>query len=529
VESALAAPRAPEVVSVAERVRRGTFVVLGVGLSVALLGWYLAARTHNPSVDLARMQASVAALRRARAAARARLLAAAGDSGEIALEGSGGRRLRWWASGPRTAPTAVLLAAEDGETAAVWGEVHARLLASVGAAGEGTAAAVRIVSYHCVGGKAHTPGTCTPPLTLRVRDAQAALGAACGSSAGPARVVHVHAGIGAWAALALAALFPQRTAGCVLVAPQLTHRSRVLAWMDAVPAASRSPGVGGGGELARLLDPPPLPPTPPSVAMGSTLKDSLDAANPRRRDMVVWWERFGLESARAAVAGRFEEDFRRWRSRASVLSGTEERLLGSLAPGLQGSSVAIRALTWGHTSLPCWMGTDTARAASVHCLMAAVAVGSAMAGGGGAGGAGGAGAGAGVQAAPPPPAAPPPDLLVKVPEVEARHVASLLAGLPRALGLGGGAGSKALAGIEARFKQLAQQVETQPSNFTVTLVQEGEGGAQEGAGGEGLEGEGDLVSFPLQCPELIVGEVVKILKGEGKREAGKGLDYYAKR
>ena len=507
VEVLLSQPRTVEVVPVVERVRRVTFNVLGVGLGLALLGLYLSTRAHNPGVDTARMQATVAYLRRARMAARARLLAAATEHGEVPLEGASGRVLKWWATGPRAASHTVLLAAEDGESSAVWGEVHARLAAAQPSA--------RIISYHCAGGQPPSPGVTAPALTLRLRDAQAALLAA---AAPASRVVHVRAGAGAWPGLALAALHPHTTAGLVLCAPLLFHRQRALAWMDAVPAASRTPSQADPGLLQRLLDPPPAPLTP-------ALQERLDSLHPRRKDMVGFWDRFGTQGTKAAAAGRFAEDFRRWRAGQTVFSSREMGLVKALAPALGapqggGAAVPVRAITWGESALPSWMEAATARATLVHCIMAATALGAMM-------------AQAPSSAPVPAPAVaaaagvePLPDLLVKVPETEARHVGSLLERLPAALGLGGSSSSSSssskLAGaVEARLRQLASELEGLPVNFSLTLLE----GRQAGGVEEGLAAGGeDVASFPLQCPEAIVREVQLVLRGEGgRREQGRGF------
>ena len=214
--NALSTPRALEE-SFVERSRAGAAALFALLLAGAVAALYAAARAHTPAEDMARMTAAASALRVARARARVALLEATTANGVVELGvrvgvgvGVGGARagagigagaaaaasddkntnpkvVRWWASGPPNATIVIALAADDGETAAQWGAVHARLAAS--------RPDVRIVSYDRCGKSASTASSAgaqragvAGPLSLRLRDAAAAV-AASGSGGGSARHV----------------------------------------------------------------------------------------------------------------------------------------------------------------------------------------------------------------------------------------------------------------------------------------------------------------------------------------------------
>lgn len=594
ISGAHALPRKLET-PVYERVRTFTFAALGLGLSATLIGMYLATREHNPGVDLARMQATVAALRRARVAARTTLLATAKESGEAPL--GGGRVVKWWASGPRDAPTAVLLAGEDGESAALWGEVHTQLQTALGDQ-------ARVVSYHCTPPPAKVTSAADAAagrpqpssssssyssLTHRLRAAQVAAEAALGGSSKDStwgglvpsqspsrRVVHVHSGVGSWAGLALCGVAgshqssPPRV-GAVLVAPQLLHLNRSLAWVSALPEASRSWEEDGGEQeeqgsssttaaaaapapasaaaktrLQRLLDPPPQPHLP------QALKTALDASSPRRSTMVGIWSKFGTAGTAAAMASRFDEDFRRWRSASPVLTPLEVSLCSSLASAsavaggedkaAPGAGPPVRVVTWGPGTTPSWVepgvGAATltlwASAATVAGGMmlplgsqervalgevrskaAAQAVGGVLGGRKGKAvaavvvGSGTPTPGAAAAAVTPTPT-PTPSVGGKVDKGdggEKEHTAALLARLPTLLGLplswfGVSQGEQDAA--SSAYQCIEREMAYLPGNFSVALV--------DGRGR--VEGE-DLVCLPLQLPAVIVGEVLECVKSMG--------------
>jgi len=543
----LSLPRKLEI-PIYEKVRTGSHAVIGIGLSLALVAMYLSAREHNPGVDLARMQACVAALRRARAAARASLLSLASESGEIALTGGGGRVIKWWASGPRTAPATILLAGEDGESAALWGDVHRGLHTAL-------AGNARIISYHCQGkATSATDGTVQPSFTTRLRIARAVVEGASGAPAKSSlpwdrsqrrALVHVHAGAGAWAGIALAgaeAIPGYQTQGIVLVAPQLLHLSRQLAWVSAIPTASRQHPRGDAGAereaLKSLLEPPSMTGT-----LSPSLKAALDASSPRRKDMVDMWERFGTAGASRAVEGRFDEDFRRWRSRATVFSPLEMSLASSLASRAP-PTTRISAVTWGPQAQPSWVEKGVAGAAGLFWASAATAAGAMTIPAGPAGEAQrkayhavrqagqkeagelllrqGKGQGRGVGG--PEGGGGKGGPLLGGGQGEAEHTRVLLSRLPLALGIPlSWLGLESHAEVAERaIRSLEREFEYLPGNFSATLVC---AGGEEGAGA-------DLCSLPLQAPNVIVAEILGVLhplatpptaqesEGEGRKGGG---------
>lgn len=301
------------------QIQKGSYFSLFALSGGLVLVMYLLGREDDETTAKDKMALMAQALRRQRAGAKEALLSCTTDAGEVDL--GRGKAIRWWATGPADADTFVLLHAEDGETAAVWGYVHAALaerLAS-GASGSGVsvgddslpARSVRIVSFHRTG-VVPAPQRSTP-LSLRVRDADAVMQHVClaGRAAArqrsggwarlwarddqPPRAVLVAQGEGAWGGLAWTGLHsggvgegaarssPYVAAGAVLVAPIQFYRGAYQAWWDAVVCASRTSasataalgvgdhataadaagdvsGVSGGakGVIERLLAPPPV-------------------------------------------------------------------------------------------------------------------------------------------------------------------------------------------------------------------------------------------------------------------------------
>lgn len=175
------------------KAQQWSFTGLFVIVSGLVLLMYRASK-RDATGDRLAMEAIAAELRLRRVAAKKQLLAAATESGEIPL--GNGKSIKWWSSGPSDADVYVVLAAEDRETAAVWGGVHARLAqsflqarsAATTAAGAGTdvsandveghhiilpTESVRIISFHRVDPAAPPPTSNAlhnRPVSLRAGD-----------------------------------------------------------------------------------------------------------------------------------------------------------------------------------------------------------------------------------------------------------------------------------------------------------------------------------------------------------------------
>ena len=358
----------------------GIFFILIAG-AVALI--YAATREHSPAIDAKRMTAAAEALRAARVRARAALLAATTASGSIAVGlADGGQRLKWWASGPANAKTVVVFGAESGESAAVWGSVHAELAARV------AGSSVRVVSFHRAGALPRAPGVAAP-LSLYLRDTDVLLAALYeeaqteasaergwrawffpAASASRPRVVFVGSGESAWGALTAAGLRAPAapTADAVLVAPVLFYRGRLMAWLDAITGASKVPYEDDPGLLTRLLD-------APNVDVSPSLQEALDASAPRRKAMVSFFSDFGAPGATEAMRVRFSEDFRRARSGVSVLSSAEQSVVSACATALQRSGSRARVLTFGPQTHPSWVHDSMRIGVQALWLLSALAVG----------------------------------------------------------------------------------------------------------------------------------------------------------
>jgi hypothetical protein len=523
----------------ASAVRGGSLLLTG---AVALAGvalMYAVARQHNPFLHTAQMHAAASALRRLRARARAQLLAAAPEAGAAAVAGgglggaaAGAQAIKWWASGPAVgADTVVLLAGGDGESAAVWGSVHAALAAALPRA--------RVVSYHRAPMAAGAQRGSGVPLSLRVRDAALALAHAAGGVRGDARVVHVGAGEGAWAALAAAALLrPPRgaPAGAVLVAPVLQRRGKEEAWMDAVPAASRAPFAAGA--LARLLEPPRVLRAAGGGAGDASLRDALDARWERRREIATTdgagkRRREGAAELSPAAERRFDEDFRARRAGGAALPPDDLSLLAGAAAALP-PRVAVRVLAVGPGCAPPWLDAASARAHELKQAGAAAAAAALLAPAGGAVAARLAALRAeGAELAREDALAPLKAALRAFGAAEAavdgatsgrgsaaagkreRGGADALraaaASLPLALGFFAQPplrAAPAMRNIEAQLREA-------PPHFSLALLE---------GGGEG--GEGGVMCVPLQRPEAVVREVLRVVEnGAGAAAGARALEF----
>ena len=515
---ALSTPRILEEPFV-ERSRAGAAAAFAILLAGAVAALYTAARSHTPSSDLARMTEAAAVLRNARANARVALLGAATASGAVKVGGVGEQAVRWWASGPLDAPIFIALAADDGENAVQWGKVHARLAAA--------RPDVCVITYDRAGVPARVAGV-AGPLSLRIRDATAAVTAARASSSSsstksgnggsrdsvrndffrhflyfftprqePPRVLYVGAGQGAWGALGAAGVGANDAAvplGAVLVMPTLFHRGRLMAWVDAVTAASRVPH--DAANLRSLLE-------APTVVLTPALRNALDDSSPRRRSIVGFFENFGTTGATEAMRARFSEDFRRARAVAPVLNDAELSLLGALAR----MAPHVRAITLGPQCAPSWTSEATHAGIAAVWIVAATAAGALMLEPGTAAHATASNArlaararleselSGGLVGAPP--------VASDAGSAEAAHTSALFARIPAALGL-----TPPLPPQDSfAVKSLLSELALLPHNFSLALLTR--------SSPEGVD-EDDVVSLPLQRPDFVVNEILAVL-GEGER------------
>ena len=518
---ALSTPRILEEPFV-ERSRAGAAAAFAILLAGAVAALYTAARSHTPSSDLARMTEAAAVLRNARANARVALLGAATASGAVKVGGAGEQSIRWWASGPMDAPIVIALAADDGENAVQWGNVHARLALA--------RPDVCVITYDRAGAPLRVAGV-AGPLSLRIRDATSAVTAArAGTKSAnggrregvinsfikrflvfplpeppPPRVLYVGAGQGAWGALAAAGVGANGAVvplGAVLVMPTLFHRGRLMAWVDAVTAASRVPH--DAANLRSLLE-------APTVVLTPALRNALDDSSPRRRSIVGFFENFGTTGASEAMRARFSEDFRRARAVAPVLNDAELSLLGALAR----VAPRVRAITLGPECAPSWTSEATHAGIAAVWIVAATAAGALMLEPGTAAHAAASNArlaararleselSGGLVGAPP--------VASDATSAEAAHTSALFARVPAALGL-----TPPLPPQDSfAVKSLLSELALLPHNFSLALLTRYR--PEEGC----VE---DVVSLPLQRPDFVVTEILAaLLDGDGGKEMKKFL------
>jgi len=346
------------------------------------------------------MLATTAELRRRRAHAKRALLTAAaapgGETGELDVGRS--KYVKYYAAGPADGDMLVLLQAEDGDTAALWGLVVARLAAEMPRA--------RIVAFHRPG--IHFNPSKGVQLTLRMRDRDAVLGhfltemrsarrvaastsgsggiggkwwggssgsSASGNlnSAGP-RVISVSHGEGAWANAVFAATHSDSVAAAICVHPLLMYRGKRTAWVDAVNVASRVTAATDPDALQRTLDPPPLDADPQLLAMEAARREAAGAVVKMAKTI----------SGRAAdatdPARRLAEDMRRQRATETVLSELDVQLLLSVGAtaGKEGAP-AVHALTIAPDALPRFVRRDQLLSTATWLLQATNALGMAWA------------------------------------------------------------------------------------------------------------------------------------------------------
>ena len=338
-------------------------------LTVGTLAFFIyRASKYDSESEAQALHVITAKLRTCRKEAKDALLRTATESGEIPLgmDNEGGL-IKWWSSGPRNSETSILLAASDGENAAIWGLVHARLAELV------KDKSVRIVSFHRAGARSQNV-----PLSLRMRDMELVQN---DSRFGkfPSKTIIVQQGEGTWAGLAYSALNSDSVRGLVCVAPLLNHRGRQMAWIDAVLGASRVAHADDPGLLRRLLDPPP-------VYVSNELAKALDESSQKRGLMVDFFNnQLGVvnrgnnpEEKADRDSKRFDEDFRRRKSTQSVLNESETNLVRTCCESLQEkkNKPAVKVLTYSPNVLPSFLPPESLMVFEAAFLASAHAVGS---------------------------------------------------------------------------------------------------------------------------------------------------------
>jgi hypothetical protein len=303
-------------------------------------------------------------LRTCRKRAKDALINVTTDSGEI-FYNSGKGSIKWWSSGPRDAKISILLAASDGETAAVWGLVHAQLSKAL------IKKSVRIISFHRTDAR-----TKSIPLTLRMRD-MALLQEHSLLNSESSKTIIVQQGEGTWAGLAHASLNSEKVLGLVCVVPLINHRGRQMAWVDAAIDASRVAYADDPGLLKRLLD-------PPQVYISPELAKALDESSKTRGLMVDFFNnqlgvvnRSGPEEKAIRDSKRFDEDFRRRQSTLSILNEAEKNLVQKCCETLneKKSIPKIRVITYSAEALPSFLPPESLMVYEAAFLASAHAVG----------------------------------------------------------------------------------------------------------------------------------------------------------
>jgi hypothetical protein len=303
-------------------------------------------------------------LRTCRKRAKDALINVTTDSGEI-FYNNGKGSIKWWSSGPRDAKISILLAASDGETAAVWGLVHAQLSKAL------IKKSVRIISFHRTDAR-----TKSIPLTLRMRD-MALLQEHSLLNSESSKTIIVQQGEGTWAGLAHASLNSDKVLGLVCVVPLINHRGRQMAWVDAAIDASRVAYADDPGLLKRLLD-------PPQVYISPELAKALDESSKTRGLMVDFFNnqlgvvnRSGPEEKAIRDSKRFDEDFRRRQSTLSILNEAEKNLVQKCCETLneKTSIPKIRVITYSAEALPSFLPPESLIVYEAAFLASAHAVG----------------------------------------------------------------------------------------------------------------------------------------------------------
>jgi len=334
-------------------------------VTVGTLAFFMyRASQYDSESELQALHLITAQLRTCRKRAKDALINVATDSGEF-FYNSGKGSIKWWSSGPRDAEISILLAASDGETAAVWGLVHAQLSKSL------IGKSVRIISFHRTDAR-----TKSIPLTLRMRD-MALLQEHSLLNSESSKTIIVQQGEGTWAGLAHASLNSDKVLGLVCVVPLINHRGRQMAWVDAAIGASRVAYADDPGLLKRLLD-------PPHVYVSTELAKALDESSKTRVLMVDFFNnqlgvvnRGGPEEKAMRDSKRFDEDFRRRQSTLSILNESEKNLVQKCCETLneKTSIPKIRVLTYSAEALPSFLPPESLMVYEAAFLSSAHAVG----------------------------------------------------------------------------------------------------------------------------------------------------------
>ena len=362
------------------KLQRGSYITLFAITSGLVLVMYMLTGEDDELTATDKMHVLAQVLRRHRAVAKDELLSAATDSGEFSVRM--GKHIKWWASGPRDADTFILLRAEDGETAALWGYVHSALAQQL-CSNPTPQGKVRVISFHRAG--ASPSAAHSTPLSLRISDTTAVIERVClagksasdnasgwgslwrGSSnpASPPRVVLISQGEGSWGALASAGLQDHARsansyiiAGTVLVAPLQFNRGAYQAWYEAILDASRlAPSEANPGLLKQLLAARPVKddleatdPARAAVAKTQAALPSSDAARTAFRMDAFINKNKAVEKALKKEA----EAARKRRAAMHVLSSLEQQFLDGAVGGigLLSSSAAVGAHPPEDAALP---------------------------------------------------------------------------------------------------------------------------------------------------------------------------------
>lgn len=427
IEDSLALAQSGPPLPAMERARSKLYTVLAVVLGT--LGALLyAVSVDDETADMYAMTEATAALRRLRAHSRRQLLAVAQQQGEIS-SGRANRLIRWWSTGPADADVVIVLAAEDNENSTVWGAVHADLAAKLQAQAQQQQQrlpSVRIVTYHRVNdvSSSEVQSAGPEPVSLRLRDLQSVLAATKTSVNGSGssswfssrtskrqQLILASHNYASWGTLAAAGALATdgaaagagggggtgySLAGVVCASPQLLHASRHMAWMQAVPAASRVPHEDEPGLLQRLLK-------PRAVAVDARTQSVLESALPQRQKRVALFSAMGVKGfdSADAAAERYAEDVRRAQAQLPQLSTLDWLIVEGLGPSLatataaaaaaadkEGSSAAlspsaaraaglpvVRVLVPAPESLPPWVHPRQRTAVTAYLLSAANQVG----------------------------------------------------------------------------------------------------------------------------------------------------------
>lgn len=337
-------------------------------LTVGTLAFFIyRASRYDSESEVQALHVITAKLRTYRKKSKDALLLAATESGEISMGDKKEATIKWWSSGPNEAETSILLVASDGESAAIWGLVHARLAEIL------KGKSVRILSFHRSGSRSQ----CVP-LSLRMRDMEL-VQKITRLRGVPSKTIIVQQGEGSWSGLAYTMLNSEKIQGLVCVAPLLNHRGRQMAWVDAAICASRVAHADDPGLLKRLLDPPP-------VHVSSELAKALDESSKKRGLMVDFFDnQLGIvnrgnnpDEKAIRDSKRFDEDFRRRQSTLSVLNESETYLVRTCCESLGEKDIkpVVKVLTYSPEVLPSFLPPESLMVFEAAFLTSAHAVGS---------------------------------------------------------------------------------------------------------------------------------------------------------